>query len=294
MTWSLFRWVWQLDGPLYVGMPPAGSLNRTRLYVPARALWGALTAEIARVEAESGIPEYRTVGDQLRKECRFTYLFPAEKENGRWNAWLPSYRDGLGLAWRRENCNKPPIPDRAFRRRMLFTRPGTSINASTDSTEDGSLRETECIQTHWRDDQGKDAGKLALVGYMFLRAEPKKVKQSPKYRRLVRINTLFVGGDTRYGLGRLTRVNLEVVKSATIYDMTAKLEARSPMLVGNTVLAHAKADLEMVGALELVGGWEVGRILSLDQADSHWQPGSRCQSSATWEIDSNGVWTVAE
>lgn len=50
MTWALHYWSWQLDGPLYVGAPPAGSLNRARLYVPARALWGAVTAELARLE----------------------------------------------------------------------------------------------------------------------------------------------------------------------------------------------------------------------------------------------------
>ncbi|GIW70798.1 MAG: hypothetical protein KatS3mg102_0340 [Planctomycetota bacterium] len=56
MSWSLFRWTWQLESPLYVGMPPAGSLNRCRLYVPARALWGAVTAEIARAAAGGGFP----------------------------------------------------------------------------------------------------------------------------------------------------------------------------------------------------------------------------------------------
>jgi hypothetical protein len=66
VSWALFRWVWQLEGPLHVGMPPAGSINRTRLYVPARALWGALTAELARGETSPGKdPEYQAFGAGL-------------------------------------------------------------------------------------------------------------------------------------------------------------------------------------------------------------------------------------
>ena len=51
MSWSLQRWTWLLESPLFVGTTPAGSLNRCRLYVPARALWGAMTAELSRRQA---------------------------------------------------------------------------------------------------------------------------------------------------------------------------------------------------------------------------------------------------
>lgn len=77
MSWSLHRWVWQLEAPLYVGMPPAGTLNRCRLYVPARAIWAAITADLAR-NGRNGFPKYAELGKQLREQARFTYLFPAE------------------------------------------------------------------------------------------------------------------------------------------------------------------------------------------------------------------------
>jgi len=53
MSWTLYRWVWRLEAPLFLGMPPSGSLNRCRLYVPACNLWGALTAELAQRRAEA-------------------------------------------------------------------------------------------------------------------------------------------------------------------------------------------------------------------------------------------------
>ncbi len=64
MSWTLYRWTWRLESPLFVGAPPAGSLNRCRLYVPSRALWGALTAELARRRANAS-PSYETEGTTL-------------------------------------------------------------------------------------------------------------------------------------------------------------------------------------------------------------------------------------
>jgi hypothetical protein len=77
VNWRLFRWVWQLEAPLHVGMPPSGSLNRCRLYVPARALWGALTAEVAR-RAGNDFPSYAGGWAGHPGDARLTYLYPAE------------------------------------------------------------------------------------------------------------------------------------------------------------------------------------------------------------------------
>jgi len=130
MSWQLYRWVWQLCSPLHIGTTPAGSLNRTRLYIPARTMWAALTAEVARQQAASSFPDYQQIGEMLREYARFSYLFPAENINGRWCAWLPRYEQGKeagGLFWHCEDGNVDPIPDRQLRQRLLDTRPGTAI-----------------------------------------------------------------------------------------------------------------------------------------------------------------------
>src|SRR5690606_21320910 len=107
-------------------------------------------------------PHYQHVGEALQKSYRFTYLYPAEQTNDTWHVWLPTYRDGHGLSWARDDHADVVVSDRQFRRRLLSTRPGTSIDAITDSAEDGSLRETECIEARWRDDRGRDAGPVAM------------------------------------------------------------------------------------------------------------------------------------
>ncbi len=292
MTWSLFRWAWQLEGPLYVGMPPAGLLNRTRLYVPARALWGALTAELSRREAQNDKePQYQVVGESLQKDYRFTYLYPAEKVGDKWCAWLPSYGGALGLAWAREDQSQKAVGDRQFRRRLLSTRPGTSIDARTDAADDGSLRETECIEARWRDDRGHDAGTVAMQGYVFIRIGKQKAKYSPAKRRLEGLDTLFVGGDTRYGLGRLRRIVFERVTPEQVFGSRVTFNGiDSPRVMAETAWAHACPDAPLAGAFELLGGWDRGSIRSLDAAAPLWQPGSKACKSLEWAIEPDGLW----
>jgi hypothetical protein len=294
MTWTLFRWVWQLEGPMHIGMPPAGSLNRTRLYVPARAMWGALTAELARQEAQQGKePQYQAVGENLQKGYRFTYLFPAKRNGAGWQAWLPTYREALGPGWKRED-GWGSEGDRQFRRRLLSTRPGTSIDASTDAADNGSLRETECIEAHWRDERGQDAGPVAMVGYAFIHCVKAMDEYPVEQRRLDGVNTIFVGGDTRYGLGRLRRVAFDRIAQEDAFGGSVILDADSPQIETASVWAHAYAVSSMNGALELLGGWDRGAIRSLDEAAPLWQPGSHAADVLRWTIEPDGLWRPAE
>lgn len=295
MSWSLFRWVWQLDGPLYVGMPPAGSLNRTRLYVPARALWGALTAELSRREAQNGKePQYQAVGESLQKDYRFTYLYPAQKVDSTWQAWLPNFRNALGLSWAREDQPEQAEVDRRFRRRLLSTRPATSIEASTDTAEDGSLRETECIATRWQNHANRDAGPVAMQGYVLIRTGKEKAKYAPAKCRLDGLEVLFVGGDVRYGLGRLRRVAFERVMPERIFGAPVTLGGNDVLRIKSaTTWAHACHSVPLAGGLEVLGGWNRGSIRDLETNTPAWQPGSNSESEIQWTIEPDGLWRPA-
>lgn len=298
MSWRLFRWTWQLDGPLFVGSSPAGALNRCRLYVPARAVWGAVTAELARQEQSGGPAEpkhYEDVGSDLKRDYRFTYLYPAEQVRGKWQAWLPKYESGRGLHWQREDetSSTAALADRGFRRRILYTRPGTAIDPGSDTAADGSLRETECLQACWRDEAGCDAGPVALVGYVVVRHSDGPADDGMS--RLATVRSLFVGGDTRYGLGRLNLVSCEASNPANrMFGRDVELDGEWPVVRSAIVLGHTVAAEHMSGALEALSGWNLGEQTALDADGTPLcTPGScvdHCLRTTRFSIDSCGIW----
>lgn len=284
MSWTLYRWAWRLESSLFVGAPPAGSLNRCRLYVPSRALWGALTAELAR-RRKNGFPSYEAEGTTLHENARFTYLFPAECDGKHGRAWLPRYEERDGLVWRREDRpdGKHDLTNRQMRLRLLDARPGTAIDSDSDSAEEGSLRETECVLPQWRNNESP----VAFVGYVFLK------QHLPELHDLT---ALFVGGDTRYGLGRLRRLDMK--PASEVFGAGVSLNQDTPVVQSGHLLAHARPDNPVpaiVGSRELLAGWDRTKTDPFRQVSATplWAPGSRVRDAclANWEIGENGIWT---
>lgn len=286
MSWELLRWVWRLEAPIHVGMPPSGSLNRCRLYVPARTLWGALTAELAR-RAGNDFPSYAGVGQAIRGDARLTYLYPAEESSGQWRAWLPRYEPGQGLVWQREDDgNGQVLPDRVMRSRLLVTRPGTAIDPVSDAAAEGSLRETECIGQYWRTPTG-DVKPVGLVGYLLVR------EGSLIQGALLEIRELFLGGDTRYGLGRVRRVALQ--PTSQVFGIVPELDGADAWLTTERVLAHAHASAPeeaaiLSGDLEALAWWDEGQLRAAPGARPCWRPGSVAPRPARWRIEESGLW----
>lgn len=287
MSWTLFRWTWRLESPLFVGLLPAGSLNRCRLCVPSRAVWGALTAELAR-RRKGGFPIYKTEGAALQEKTRFTYMFPAECYEGRWRAWLPRYELGHGLVWRREDRHNDShdLTDRQMRMRLVDARPATAIDPNSESAEDGSLRETECVLPSWRN----EGSPVAFVGYVFLKQD------LPELRDLT---DLFLGGDTRYGFGRVRRVG-NWTSASDIFRAQVDLNQAAPLVRSNRLLAHTHhgaGHAEIIGSQELLAGWDRTRHDPFHPIAEMplWTPGSRVRDGgvANWEIGENGIWKFA-
>jgi hypothetical protein len=288
MTWTALRWVWRLEAPLFVGMPPAGALNRCRLYLPARAMHGAVTSELARLNGDekSKFPDYGKFGHEVAFNCRFTYLFPAEKRGGKFLAWLPKFEKGSSLQW----ClldDAASLSDRDFRRRLLDTRAGTAVAPESDSAAEDSLRETECINPWWRDSncQG-ETNAMLLLGYVFLR-------ENGFRRQLDNIDTLFVGGDTRYGLGKICRVEWEEISgNVPVFGKQVYLDREHPEIQSEIVWGHAleggQPEIHGIqGAKELLGGWDQD---SPWQGKLTWVPGSTLEHPVVWMIDNYGYW----
>lgn len=293
MSWSLYRWTWLLESPLYVGVPPAGSLSRCRLYVPARSIWGALTSETSQAAANAGkFPDYEGQGCRLGKCLRFTYLFPAVQVNSVWLAWLPVFEKNRGLIWRRENhASAQQVPDRQFRRWILDARPGTAIDADSDTAAEATLRETEYLMSRWRLDSPFGGAQVALVGYVFLDNSCNCAPQVSD-KELETITTLFIGGDTRYGFGRLRRI--EFNQADKVFGAKAELDQSQPHVVSSRLLAHGNSVNALFGAKEALVGWDRTQNSPLFKiCDSQWAPGSQAEEDVTWEIRQDGIWSTS-
>jgi hypothetical protein len=288
VSWRLLRWVWRLEAPVHVGMPPSGSLNRCRLYVPARTLWGALTAELAR-RTGNDLPCYAEVGQAIRRDARLTYLYPAEESGGQWRAWLPRYESGQGLVWQREDDrNSHGLRDRIMRSWLLVTRAGTAIDPVSDAAAEGSLRETECVGQYWRTPTG-DVKPVGLVGYLLVR-EGSLIQEA-----LLEIRELFLGGDTRYGLGRVRRVTLQ--PTSQVFGIVPELDGADPWLTTERVLAHVSAPEEaaiLSGDLEALAWWHEGQLQAAPGARPCWRPGSVAPRPVRWRIEESGLWRFVD
>ena len=299
MTWQMYRWVWQLRSPLHVGYGPAGALNRTRLYIPARNMWAALTAEIAREQAGGAtFPDYQNIGQLLQENFRFTYLYPAEQVNRRWLAWLPRYvqkENKVGFYWYREDGAS--LSNHRFRHRLLYTQPGTAIAPSTDTAEEGTLREVEYIRPFWQTKGTEEPQPVAFVGYLFLREPwPPGINRNT----LQKVQELYVGGETRYGFGRLALVPYSDrdpwEHTTRCFDYEVDLTGDAPKIkVPTFLLAHA---LLLSSRLQLQGAWEA--LVYWDWQTMHsenrplWQPGTRIEQpedrKLNLTIGDDGLW----
>ncbi|GBC78030.1 hypothetical protein HRbin08_01516 [bacterium HR08] len=285
MSWRLYRCVWKLHSPLHVGTGPAGSLNRTRLYVLARTVWGALTAELARGQS-GNFPDYQNIGRGLSQQCRFSYLFPAQQVDRHWRAWLPRYEEGHGLVWRREDCQNAGdgVPDRVFRSWLLTTRPGTAIDPGSDSAAEGTLREYEVINPWSRWGEKGELRPVALVGYVFL--------SDTAPQGILDITELFIGGDIRYGLGQVRRV--ECSNAGDLFGRAVRMTGSDPVVETHHVLAHAlpAGATDLLGAMEQLAMWDYGRFMT---GELTWAPGCQVRGDcASWRIREDGLWERAQ
>ena len=290
MSWTMYRWLWQLRSPLHVGHTPAGALNRTRLYIPARNMWAALTAEIARQTAGHSFPSYEDIGRELQEHVRFTYLFPAERVNGHWHAWLPRYDEDKGLLWHREDGEEES--DRRFRRRLLHTRPSTALAPGSGAAAEGTLREVECIATHWKPEQRQVhnvPSPVAFMGYVFLKDTlPNYLKSA-----LENVREIFIGGEIRYGFGCLSLLPSQAPweQARDYFGTSVDLTQDDPLIENpHHLLAHTLQDHDPAerGAWELLVQWDWNTLRSLQSL--LWVPGSQSRRNARFIILNSGLW----
>jgi len=277
MAWTRYTVIYELRSPLHIGYHKVGNLQRTRYYIPARNLWGAVTEALTRrgfsmPDAPQG--DYQQIGEWVKTHCAFGYWFI--QENGQ--LLYPHYEEG--------KLKYGHLTASDFERRYLDAHVTTALDPSTTSAEEGSLHEVEFIAPYNRDGMRTQVG-----GWVFLDETAQVVLDWCQW-----LGDLQIGGERRYGFGMLRLVKMESVTESQI-DLTGT-RPRQYVPKGAPLLAHTviASSIRVRGQIEPL----VGRMTSQSHAFGSnltagivcWTPGSVPTDDIRVQFEPEGHWRV--
>jgi len=281
MAWTRYTVIYELRSPLHIGYHKVGNLQRTRYYIPARNLWGAVTEALTRrgfstTDAPQG--DYQQIGEWVKHHCAFGYWFIRENDEP-----LAPHYEGNRLKY-------GPLTAAEFERRYLDAHVTTALDAATTSAQAGSLHEVEYIAPHRREGKRTQVG-----GWVFLDETAQAVLDWPAW-----LSELQVGGERRYGFGQLRLVEGGWQADGNPSGYPLILDQARPQVkveAGHALLAHTLVDgVNAQGQLEPLVGRETPSTNSqqfgqtLTTAKICWSPGARLQDSADFKIELTGEW----
>jgi len=321
--WACYKVYLEAKAPIHVGYgAKIGVVDRTRYYIPAKNVWGALTSSIAKSIMDNYSSRvYQIIGKSLNENIRFSYFYPVEykKANEKiqvQQVFVPHYKeDGLKFGICRD---KEAISLEEFERIFISSFVSTAIDKTSKSAEEGSLHEIEFIRDGIKCDT--EVKPTVFAGYLFVRDEPLKIKVEAKDVEIsftdsievngVKLNEIWVGGERNYGFGRVKIIELSQEDSKDgiidLFNSGIKIDItrEQPMILCEekriTALSHVNTenlDIKLIrGDVEpLIGReWgEGGPGQKISQvAKICITPGSQFVCDKTLSIGNFGIWGV--
>lgn len=255
--WIHYPLKFRLLSPLHVGHRRVGNLMQTKPYVPGKPLWAALTARLARDNSHTGVPgpkKYKEVGDALKENFRFGYLWPS--------------LDG----------ERPCFPwvFEGFDYTFLGSYVSTALDYTRAAADEGSLHEIEFLAPFTR-----DGLKVYLVGDLWVREGD---LPEPLNRWREALGKIVLGGERNYGWGRV-RLLSQFDKGRRDHGFTVtgfRWETRDTdgevilqlpeesRLPAHALVADGRSFLPqgaIQGTVEALSGWQ----RKLDDSDKAWE-----------------------
>jgi hypothetical protein len=214
MSWLAYCLTYRIQSPVHIGCHKLGMIQRTRLYVPGKAIWGAASSQLTRLLfRQPNAAQYAVVGDLLRRHCRFTYFFPAFRPD---QPLLPSWDRG-GLRYKtfdkEQDCSEDELVHC-----LVSTFASTAIDPFSGAAEEASLHELEFLAPRRLD----NGSVVFLVGYVFIARGNALFRESNGIRMLNYdgdvqffangmpvaffgsvLRQLVIGGEKTYGWGQV-------------------------------------------------------------------------------------------
>jgi hypothetical protein len=309
--------VFRADSPIHIGWHKLGFVDRTRLYIHGRAIWGALAERIAaECFRNDGVPGmYHAAQQMCKRSLRFTYFFPTDQPNGS-VVWFPRFSgSGAGNSLRYGNRTIAELEAA-----VVFSDTSTAIAATSFSAQSGALHETEYLAHEWFDIHKKSIKRLYFAGFIFYRDDNDWCGDPETKLRHI-LSQIQIGGDRRYGRGRLSLVDYRKDTAGCFFDafqvnpqssfgedlIVTAIQSCDPRDI--YLPAHVSSDrhtnnLKLTGELEAVSGLDWSDSFGSGQSSATlrhcWTPGSKLCSSqsvncdldagSSWIIDTYGFW----
>jgi len=290
MAWEAYILTYRAMSPIALGAYRFGFIQRTRYYAPGWTLWGAITAQLTRVIFPKATGKtYQEVGSFVRKNLptSWAYILTDEKPA------CPQYEKG--------RLSYGSLPAAEFEARFLTSRGHTAVAPESLTARTGTLHETEALAAYDRD------GKPVRWQFtLYMRRPWKKTPQhlqevGLKEQKVLEIlKELTIGGDRRYGLGRLRLETAATPRAAgegerpslLEWDPTARLlRAHMPVrdLSGEMIRGRAEAIPWRWWRNEPKGAWGPGQAAKVQ---CFYGPGSHIEADVSGKpvIGEYGIW----
>ncbi|MFZ3114999.1 MAG: hypothetical protein WA133_13140 [Syntrophales bacterium] len=289
MAWTAYRLVYQAKSPIHIGWHTLGYIKLTRYYITGKNMWGAATANLTRTLGVPGTSEYKTIGNILKKYILFSYFYPALDLH---SPLLPEFTD-KGLQY-----GKFLGPE--FEQLFIRSFGQTAVTPDTNTAEDETLHESEFIVPMIYNEGKKMQEPVYFVGYIFISDDTEYKWAAIKDA----IKEIFVGGDRKYGWGRL--VLYREIEDEKVFGLALPPDKDKPEVTipsGHAVPAHTSInqDLRIKGDVEPLVGRDWGEVMNeegkkkvgfgqqISRADICWMPGSVLMEETTFNIGEYGI-----
>lgn len=273
--WTLYQVSLRVLSPIHIGWKKMSNLQQTRYYVPAKTIWGALTARITRDQNSS---DYKGIGEKINRCLRFSYFYPSDNDS---------------------IVNEFPWEDN---NRFTWKYIGSYQSAALENKTamEGMLHETEYILSKTR--EGKQ---VFLIGYIIER-------NGSAIDWKTALPKIQIGGERGYGWGRVAIENIEKMPNVcnNFFDYEFDSSQTEPVIKvpkNKFILAHTfaldRSEKKEESELQIEGNIEpfVGRITTengkfgaqFSQASICWVPGSKLvKPDMNFKIVEDGLWSM--
>jgi len=230
MGYTCFEIRFKAKSPIFIGSRKIGFIQQTRRYIPGKTMWGALTANVARKLIDEGVkynPKlYDEVGKCIEGYVKNTYFFPeiTDQENG-------NIQHTFNPSFTKEGLKYGKFSEREFESTFVSSFVSTATVGSRNSAMDESLHETEYIlnKVNCKTLNKINCGVAQVYwkGYLFVKKDISgkcSVKNSEEFEDIEleyegksiklfeALSEIRVGGDLRYGFGKLKLCKKKVKK----------------------------------------------------------------------------------